>query len=212
MAHAQGGRRYVTPDHRPDHPHRADDLPAAPGPAHGGPAPGGGLPADGGPAARPGLRGCWPAPHSGTPRTARCVLRAEPAAPKRARSFTAATLADWGLAEQSDDAVIAVSELVTNALRHGLREVPHGPSGGPVQLVLLGHPRRLVVMVTDPGDRVPEPAAHAPEWFGEGGRGLLVVGAVSSAWGWAPLTTGGKAVWAAFDLRRPWQAEAGAAS
>ncbi|WP_083982989.1 ATP-binding protein [Actinomadura hibisca] len=213
VAHAQGGRRHVTPDHRPDHPHRAGGLPPLAGFPHTDPVPGGDRPAGGDdPAVRPGLRGCWPAPHAGTPRTARCVLRAEPASPGRARDFTAATLAGWSLAEHSDDAVIAVSELVTNALRHGLREVPHGPSGGLVQLVLLNHPRRLVVMVTDPGERVPEPVAHEPEWFGEGGRGLLVVGAVSSAWGWAPLTTGGKAVWAAFELRRPARDEAVAAS
>jgi hypothetical protein len=48
---------------------------------------------------------------------------------------------------------------------------------------------------------VPEPVEPDPDRFGEGGRGLVVVGAVSDAWGWAPLGTGGKAVWAAFDMR-----------
>ncbi|XRQ02316.1 hypothetical protein ACN3XK_37560, partial [Actinomadura welshii] len=45
------------------------------------------------------------------------------------------------------------------------------------------------------------PLRTHPDRFVEGGRGLLVVGAVSDAWGWARLATGGKAVWAAFDLR-----------
>jgi anti-sigma regulatory factor (Ser/Thr protein kinase) len=129
------------------------------------------------------------------------VLPAENTAPKEARSFTRATLREWGLDAAADDALIAVSELVTNALQHGLRGLPKPLPAGPIQLVLLGHPHRLVVTVTDPGERTPEPIDIEPGRFGEGGRGLLVVGAVSGAWGWAPLTTGGKAVWAAFDLR-----------
>ncbi|GAA2417631.1 hypothetical protein GCM10010191_30350 [Actinomadura vinacea] len=152
-------------------------------------------------AAAPGLAGLWPAPADGAPRTARRVLPAENTAPKEARSFTLATLREWGLDALADDALVAVSELVTNALQHGLRGLPRPLPSGPIQLVLLGHPRRLVVAVTDPGTRPPELIAAEPGRFGEGGRGLLVVGAVSGAWGWAPLTTGGKAVWTAFDLR-----------
>jgi hypothetical protein len=94
-----------------------------------------------------------------------------------------------------------VSELVTNALRHGLEGLPQPLPLCPIQLVLIGHPRRLVVSVTDPGGRTPEPVPSDPDRFVEGGRGLLVVGAISDAWGGARLATGGKAVWAAFDLR-----------
>jgi anti-sigma regulatory factor (Ser/Thr protein kinase) len=154
------------------------------------------------PTATAGLAGRWPTPPAGSsPRTARRVLPADATSPKAARDFTVATLAEWGLADATDDVVITVSELVTNALRHGLREVPQPVPTCPIQLVLLGHPRRLVVAVTDPGGGTPEPVEQEPERFGEGGRGLLVVGAVSGAWGWAPLATGGKAVWAAFNLR-----------
>ncbi|MFI0348874.1 ATP-binding protein [Actinomadura sp. 9N407] len=183
-------RRHLTPDH-PSWPdarpqggaHAAADSPMA------------------APAAVPGLAGLWPAPPAGTPRTTRRVLPPENTSPKQARAFTLATLREWGLAEDSaDDVLVAVSELVTNALQHGLSGLPRPLPAGPIQLVLLGHPRRLIVTVTDPGDRDPEQAAPDPGRFGEGGRGLLVVGAVSDAWGWAPLATGGKAVWAAFDL------------
>ena len=59
----------------------------------------------------------------------------------------------------------------------------------------------LVVTVTDPGARAPEALPGDPDRFVEGGRGLLVVSGVSDAWGWARLSTGGKAVWASFDLR-----------
>ncbi|MFD0687159.1 ATP-binding protein [Actinomadura fibrosa] len=152
----------------------------------------------------PGLAGLWPTPHSGTPRTARRVLPAEITAPRTAREFAQATLRGWDADGNADDVVIAVSELVTNALRHGMDGLPQPMPLCPIQLVLLGHPRRVVVVVTDPGGpagRVPEPVASDPDRFGEGGRGLLVVGAVSESWGWARLATGGMAVWAAFDLR-----------
>ncbi|MFC6882111.1 MULTISPECIES: ATP-binding protein [Actinomadura] len=157
------------------------------------------------PVPSPGLAGFWPVPHAGTPRTARCVLPAEITAPKSARDFAGDTLRGWGLGDgpETGDVVIAVSELVTNALRHGLKDLPQPLPVSPIQLVLLGHPRRLVIVVTDPGARTPEPIAQDPERFGEGGRGLLVVGAVSDAWGWARLATGGKAVWGAFDLAIP---------
>ncbi|XVQ08514.1 ATP-binding protein [Spirillospora sp. CA-255316] len=187
---APRGRRHPRHHQQQDHPPRPGArTPHAAPQTHGAPAP------------VPGLAGLWPAPTAGSPRTARRVLPAENTAPKEARSFTRATLREWGLDAAADDALIAVSELVTNALQHGLRGLPKPLPAGPIQLVLLGHPRRLVVTVTDPGERTPEPIDIEPGRFGEGGRGLLVVGAVSGAWGWAPLTTGGKAVWAAFDLR-----------
>ncbi|MEU8120316.1 ATP-binding protein [Spirillospora sp. NPDC049024] len=153
------------------------------------------------PAAVPGLAGLWPAPHAGTPRTARRVLPAEITAPRSAREFTQVTLDAWGLADDAGDVVVAVSELVTNALRHGLEGIPQPLPLCPIQLVLIGHPRRLVVSVTDPGAGAPEPVPGEPDRCAEGGRGLVVVGAVSDSWGWARLATGGKAVWAAFDLR-----------
>ncbi|GAA2152392.1 ATP-binding protein [Actinomadura napierensis] len=149
----------------------------------------------------PGLAGLWPAAHAGTPRTARKVLPAEITAPRTAREFTQATLRDWGLTEDAEDVVVAISELVTNALRHGLEGLPQPLPLCPIQVVLVGHPRRLVVTVTDPGARAPEPLPNDPDRFVEGGRGLLVVSGVSDAWGWARLSTGGKAVWASFDLR-----------
>lgn len=149
----------------------------------------------------PGLAGLWPAPHAGTPRMARRVFPAEITAPRAAREFTQLTLAGWQVTGDAEDVVVAVSELVTNALRHGMEGLPQPLPLCPIQLVLIGHPRRLVVSVTDPGGRVPEPLPSDPDRFIEGGRGLLVVGGMSEAWGWARLATGGKAVWAAFDLR-----------
>ncbi|TDC94963.1 ATP-binding protein [Actinomadura sp. 7K507] len=185
---------------RPRHAAAVHPWPDAPPAAHPGPNSTANGPATAR-VAEPGLAGLWPAPHAGTPRMARRVFPAEITTPRSAREFTQATLHGWGLAADVDDIVIAVSELATNALRHGMEGLPQPLPLCPIQLVLIGHPRRLVVSVTDPGGRPPEPVPSDPDRFVEGGRGLLVVGAVSDAWGWARLATGGKAVWAAFDLR-----------
>lgn len=142
--------------------------------------------------------GRWPAPAVDSPRLGRQVLRADRSSPRVARDFTRATLAEWRLGHVSDEAVLTVSELVTNALCHGLDGTVLSAQHCPVQLVLLGHRRRLVTVVTDPAERIPVLAERGPA--AESGRGLHVVDAVSSAWGWAPLATGGKAVWAAFDV------------
>lgn len=146
--------------------------------------------------------GYWPAPASSSPRTARLVLRTEAGSPRAARRFTSRTLDEWGLGEPAEDVTMVVSELVTNAVRYGLDGLPPAAQLCPVQLALFCHPRRLVVVVTDPSDHIPRIAAPDADRHAENGRGLRVVEALSSAWGWAPLTSGGKAVWAAFDLRR----------
>lgn len=146
-------------------------------------------------------RGNWPAPSSvaGGPRLARCVLRGEPVSSRTAREFTRATLAEWNLAVMYEDTEMVVSELVTNALRHGLQgQRNHSMVAPMLQLVLLRHERRLVAVVTDPGDQAPALSERGD--FAETGRGLRIVEALSGSWGWAPLVTGGKAVWAAFDL------------
>src|ERR1700735_1327289 len=41
-----------------------------------------------------------------------------------AREFTAATLFRWGASARVDDIAVVVSELLTNALRHGLPTLP----------------------------------------------------------------------------------------
>lgn len=135
---------------------------------------------------------------SGSPRLARCVLRAIPTAPKTARDFTRTTLADWRLEGLFEDAEMTVSELVTNALRHGLRGLRQPRRPHPVQLVLVRDENRLLSVVTDPSDQTP--ARSQADDSAETGRGLWIVEAISTRWGWAPLGTGGKAVWAAFDL------------
>ena len=62
--------------------------------------------------------------------TSACELAPCPESVGEARRFTRETLQRWGLAELFDDVALVASELVTNALRHGVgaEGIPH-PAG-----------------------------------------------------------------------------------
>ena len=112
-------------------------------------------------------------------------LRPELRCVAAARRFLFQTLADWNVPELYGDGVIVVSELVTNA-------ITHAPEPGELRLSLL--PDTLRVAVTDSGSGAPEPRHRSSTR--EGGRGLYLVDALTSAWGMEPLADGGKVVWA----------------
>jgi anti-sigma regulatory factor (Ser/Thr protein kinase) len=130
----------------------------------------------------------------GEPVNAVCPLRASTTSPRTARDFTVATLRTWGLAALCEDAAVIVSELVTNAVRHGR------PLGAPaeVRLTLARHDGLLVCIVADA--RAGEPSMRDSDDACENGRGLFVVEALSRVWGWTPLPDMGKAVWAALAI------------
>jgi anti-sigma regulatory factor (Ser/Thr protein kinase) len=118
----------------------------------------------------------------------------QPESARRAREFTRITLQDWGMAGQIDVAELVVSELVTNSLRHGLLSAQRMPGEHPIGLTLLRLDPYLMCMVTDPGGQCPvriDSCASA-----ESGRGLQVVESCSVRWGWEPITSEGKVVWA----------------
>jgi len=125
-------------------------------------------------------------------------FRHDPYAARSAREFTVASLRAWELEPLIDDAAVVISELVTNAVRHSTGGVPHARPLPEVKVILCHTERSMLCAVTDPcdqGPRLREPGNEA-----ESGRGLQVVDGVSEMWGWAPLETRGKAVWAAFAL------------
>ncbi|WP_052847194.1 ATP-binding protein [Streptomyces avicenniae] len=141
--------------------------------------------------------------------TASLALSGRPESVRRARDFTRETLRAWRLPQQCEPVGLVVSELVTNALRHGLRALPPVPRAVPVPmppetrtrtvgLELMRCAGRLVCAVQDP-------SGHAPrvgelDGATESGRGLRLVECFSDGWGWRPLTGGqqGKIVWAVF--------------
>jgi len=102
--------------------------------------------------------------------------------PRARRLFTAA-LDDLGRAELADDAALAVSELVTNALVH---------AGTPMEVVVCQRNTGVLVEVVDDSPRFPFRRHHA-ELAGTG-RGLRLVEQLTTAWGTRERPPG-KSVW-----------------
>ncbi|MFE9309446.1 ATP-binding protein [Streptomyces sp. NPDC088353] len=137
---------------------------------------------------------------------ASCALPARYEAVREARQFTRTTLDRWELGDRFEDLCLVVSELVTNALRHGLPVSPASPAhscdhDSPVRLHLLRWTGRLVCAVRDPSRESPA-AQETDDFSAESGRGLFLVDSFSDSWGWHPLTgtLDGKVVWALFRL------------
>lgn len=106
----------------------------------------------------------------------------------QARSAVRETLLDWGLEAVLDNAVLLVSELVTNSLRYA-----RGPIG-----VRVMRGNSLLVEVSD---TVPTPPHERyPTTMEEGGRGIQLVSRQAFRWGTRHRGVG-KTVW--FELQLP---------
>jgi anti-sigma regulatory factor (Ser/Thr protein kinase) len=97
-------------------------------------------------------------------------LPADLTAPHQARGFVRATLERWRLPQLVDACVLAVSELVTNALRHGRP---------PVNLHLGRHESKVELGIQDAGDGPAAAPGEVKDPLAESGRGLGIVEAVS---------------------------------
>lgn len=129
---------------------------------------------------------------------AACALRGRPESVKLARDFARETLESWGMNGLCDDVAWVISELVTNALNHGLPKDSRGRWARPIQVCLTMQLAHVLCMVSDPGGGAP--VRKDPDHLLECGRGLQVVESCSDRWGWNPLDDGGKVVWAAFRV------------
>jgi anti-sigma regulatory factor (Ser/Thr protein kinase) len=138
-------------------------------------------------------------PGLAAPDGAVCALRPTSTSSRTARDFATKTLCSWGLDDLVDDAAVIISELVTNAVRHGLP--PYAATAGdmPIKLTLVRQGRFVVCIVSDPSDRNPQ--MRPADDVCENGRGLHVIEALSRVWGWTPLPGVGKAVWAALSTQ-----------
>ncbi|MDX2815635.1 SpoIIE family protein phosphatase [Streptomyces sp. PA03-5A] len=114
---------------------------------------------------------------------------ADPSAVAAVREETTAKLAAWGLEDRAFATGLIVSELVTNALRHGR---------APIHLRLI-RDRSLICEVTDGSNAAPH--LRRARTFDEGGRGLFLVAQLSSRWGSRP-TELGKIIWSEQQLDR----------
>jgi anti-sigma regulatory factor (Ser/Thr protein kinase) len=105
-------------------------------------------------------------------------------APREARHFVTANLDRWGWNRRVGDLLTVASELATNAVIHAQSDFV---------LTLTRGADRLRIAVTDQSPLLPAPRqARRSE---PNGRGLLLVAALSDAWG-TDVTPSGKTVWA----------------
>ncbi|WP_053660200.1 SpoIIE family protein phosphatase [Streptomyces sp. MMG1121] len=114
-------------------------------------------------------------------------LQADPALVSEVRARAMRQLADWGLEETAFAAELMLSELVTNAIRHG---------SGPIRVRLL-HDRTLICEVSDTSNTAPHLRRAATT--DEGGRGLFLVAQLCQSWGTRYLPQG-KVIWAECGL------------
>ncbi|MBO3749384.1 ATP-binding protein [Streptosporangiaceae bacterium NEAU-GS5] len=126
-----------------------------------------------------------PAWHTAAPsRTAEALLPATGPSVAAARELVRRELPAWGRSDLVDDCLLIVSELVTNAVRHG---------GSAIALRLFADGDAVRGEVYDPGDGVPRP--RDPDHDSTDGRGLHIVDALTDAWGVIHSPRGGKSVW-----------------
>jgi anti-sigma regulatory factor (Ser/Thr protein kinase) len=114
-----------------------------------------------------------------------------------ARAHLRQLLWEWGQVELSQDAAIVASELVTNAV-HASAELR--PAVAPVLVWAGSDGDRILVAVADASPRSPVRLNLEPD--ADGGRGLSLVEAFSSRWGWHSTNMPGlaKVVWAEWHL------------
>jgi len=109
-----------------------------------------------------------------------------------ARQATRTVLIAWQLVHVEESAVLLVSELVTNAVRHARdTEV--------IAVDLLAEQTWLRIEILDTDRHWPQP--RIPDRFEESGFGFVLVDALAGQWG-VRETDSGKAVWAELDTRR----------
>ena len=111
-----------------------------------------------------------------------------------ARQATRDTLAAWQVTHLEETAVLLVSELVGNVLRHARTRALA------MALYLDLEMGSLLIEVHDTDARVPCP--RRPETLEESGFGFVLIDALAGKWG-VRQTEIGKAVWVELDARQP---------
>ncbi len=126
-----------------------------------------------------------------TPASWRIALPHSAAAVPVARALVRTALAEREHTADGDTAELLTAELVANAVEHTSGETP-------IELVVELRPTGCQVEVHDPDPAPPADLTRTdvepPDPWREGGRGLLLIRALSSSCGHRP-TPSGKAVW-----------------
>ncbi|MYW05061.1 ATP-binding protein [Streptomyces sp. SID3343] len=145
----------------------------------------------------------------GMPDSAAVLVPHAPVGVSAARHRLSADLDAWGISlDVVDDAVLILSELLSNALRHA-RALPSGN----VRAAWWVRPDGLLAIEVTDGGSSTRPRQASPSLSAHGGRGLSIIGTLAADWGvrgsheevtvWAlvPVTRrSGDGLWDEFDL------------
>jgi anti-sigma regulatory factor (Ser/Thr protein kinase) len=124
-------------------------------------------------------------------RPVRRAARSFPATPDsvtQARHFVTEIALEWGFGQLLQDAQLVVSELGGNAIRHARSEFT---------VVISESDSSIRLAVSDLSHAVPKEQRPAND--SSSGRGLMLVGAITTAWG-VQQSLDGKVVWAELQL------------
>lgn len=114
------------------------------------------------------------------------IYKSCPTSVRQVRHDVSLALYTWGLDELVDDTQQIVSELMANAIGH--------TDSSKIRTTITKISERTVRLeVTDRSPR--EPRLIPADFSEESGRGIALVDALSSQWGWTN-NSGGKTVWA----------------
>ncbi|HEY9240514.1 MAG TPA: ATP-binding protein [Streptosporangiaceae bacterium] len=143
-----------------------------------------------------------PAQAPARPRAA-LPLPALPSSAAASRRYVQRLLTGWQLTACLDTAQLLVSELVANAVTATRAMIQAGfpAARAPVELSLRRTGISLIIEVRDPNPDPPAGRLAGP--LDEDGRGLLIVGVLSSRWGHYAAERGGKVVWCEMALPPP---------
>jgi|SRR5579884_1347883 len=122
------------------------------------------------------------------------TLAPQATAPAQVRTWLRERFAEWELPDSLDDLQVVVSELVTNAVLHARSTVGVEVSAGE---------GLIEVAVADFDDRPPE-VRQPDEERDEGGRGLVLVSALSDEWGVSHRARG-KQIWVRVPVPKNWR-------
>jgi hypothetical protein len=131
-----------------------------------------------------------PEPTTAAGDTVACVnVPAETPAVSQCRRFLVSCARRWSLRDGVDEASLALSELVSNAVEH---------AGGPIAVAVARRGGELHIDVTAPLT-VEVPRLLSPSRVTASGRGLRIVAALATSWGWQDAGAR-RTVWAALAL------------
>ncbi|TNH28645.1 ATP-binding protein [Micromonospora orduensis] len=124
------------------------------------------------------------------PRRAHLCLPADPQSPAAARKLVARHCRTWGMETVVDRAMVVTSELISNAVLHARTDI---------DITVTAMEKALRISVRDRAADAPHAAAPtAASQVSEGGRGLPIIAALTTRWGFFAFGDG-KTVWAVID-------------